>query len=249
MFLPKVLTQGLTPDRLEPFLKQQFRWACGGWEILLRAGVLKERRLTLSQKIQYMLVPSHYALSIATAIFVVMSPVYLLADRSPIAAPFWDWALHYIPFYALTIAVPFLQAGKIRFSAIIVSLSAAPAHIRALFMTALRQKAGWSVTNGKHGGFGLRSIWPHLAAGLLCIGSLLVGWSLPGQNRTSTLLASFFVASQLTVILSLILGSERSDRLAARAEELEPDTAETLVLLDDYLSTRTWSDQRVPVRR
>lgn len=249
VFLPKVLTQGLTPDRLEPFLKQQFRWACGGWEILLRAGVLKERRLTLSQKIQYMLVPSHYALSIATAIFVVMSPVYLLADRSPIAAPFWDWALHYIPFYALTIAVPFLQAGKIRFSAIIVSLSAAPAHIRALFMTALRQKAGWSVTNGKHGGFGLRSIWPHLAAGLLCIGSLLVGWSLPGQNRTSTLLASFFVASQLTVILSLILGSERSDRIAARAEELEPDTAETLVLLDDYLSTRTWSDQRVPVRR
>ncbi len=249
VFLPKVLTQGLTPERLGSFLKQQFRWASGGWEILLRAGVLKERRLTLSQKIQYLLVPSHYALSIATAIFMVMSPIYLLADRSPIAAPFWDWAVHYVPFYALTIAVPFLQAGKIRFSAIIVSLGAAPAHIRALFMTALRQKVGWSVTNGRHGGFRLRNVWPHLAVGLLCVVSLIVGWSLPRQNWTSTLLASFFVCCQLVVVASLIVGSERADRAADRAEELEPTDEETFALLDDYLSTRTWSDHRVPVRR
>ncbi|MEZ5340164.1 MAG: glycosyltransferase family 2 protein [Acidimicrobiales bacterium] len=121
VFVPKVLTKGLTPDRISAFLKQQFRWASGGWEIAFRAGVLKEPRLTLSQKVQYMLVPSHYALSISTAIFAFMSPIYLIADKSPINAPFWDWAVHYIPFYLLTIAVPFLQAGRIRMSAIIVS--------------------------------------------------------------------------------------------------------------------------------
>ena len=249
VFLPKVLTEGLTPDRLGPFLKQQFRWACGGWEILLRAGVLRERRLTLSQKIQYMLVPSHYALSISVAIFSVMSPIYLLADKSPISAPFWEWAIHYVPFYALTIAVPFLQAGKIRLSAILVSLAAAPAHLRALMMTALRQRAGWSVTNGRHGGFRLRSVLPHLCIGVLCAVSLVFGWSLPGQNRTSTLLASFFVGSQLIIIISLLIGAERSDRLAARAEELEPSSDEMLVLLDDYLQQRTWSMDRDAVRR
>lgn len=247
VFLPKVLTQGLTPDRLGPFLKQQFRWACGGWEILLGARILRERRLTLSQKLQYSLVPSHYALSISTAIFSVMSPIYLLADRSPIAAPFWEWALHYIPFYALTIAVPFLQAGKIRWSAIIVSLAAAPAHIRALLMTAMRQRAGWSVTNGKHGGFTLRSVLPHLFVGLLGIVSLVVGWMLPGQNLTSTLLASFFVAVQLVVIGSLLLGAERSDRLATKADDLDPDEAETIALLDDYLAERPWRADRVSV--
>ncbi|CAN5592539.1 hypothetical protein BH10ACT1_BH10ACT1_15330 [soil metagenome] len=249
VFLPKVLTQGLTPDTIGAFLKQQFRWASGGWEILLRAGVLRERRLTLSQKIQYLLVPSHYALSLATCIFALMSPIYLLADRSPISAPFWDWAVHYIPFYALTIAVPFLQAGKIRVSAIIVSLAAAPAHLRAFFMTALRQRAGWSVTNGRHGGFRLRVVLPHLAIGVLCIASLLFGWGLPGRNQTSTLLASFFVSIQLVVVVALLVGSERSDRLARRAQELEPTEDEALVLLEDYLAQRTWSSPRVSVRR
>ena len=244
VFLPKVLTQGLTPDRIAPFLKQQFRWACGGWEILMRAGVLRERRLTLSQKVQYMLVPSHYALSIATAIFVVMSPIYLLADRSPISAGFWDWAVHYIPFYALTIAVPFLQAGKIRVSAILVSLAAAPAHIRALLMTALRQRAGWSVTNGRHGGFSLRIMIPHLAIGILSLVALLFAVRLPGDNPTSTALASFFVICQLVVIVSLLIGSERSDRTAARAEELEPSSEEALVLLDDYLAQQRRSADR-----
>ncbi len=248
VFLPKVLTEGLTPDQLGPFLKQQFRWASGGWEILMRAGVLRERRLTLSQKIQYLLVPSHYALSISVAIFSVMAPVYLLADRSPISASFWDWAIHYIPFYALTIAVPFLQAGKIRLSAILVSLAAVPAHLRALLMTALRQRASWSATNGRHGGFTLRSVLPHLLILVLCVVALIVGWTLPIQNHTSTLLASFFVVMQIAVISSLLIGAERSDRLAARNQQLEPTNEEALALLDDYLAQRSWSPDLVQTR-
>ncbi len=236
VFVPKVLTRGLTPDRLGPFLKQQFRWSCGGWEILLRSGLLREHRLTLSQKVQYMLVPSHYALSIATAIFALMSPIYLLADRSPITAPFWDWFLHYVPFYALTIAVPFLQAGKIRWSAIVVSIAAAPAHIRALILTASGQHASWSVTNGRHGGFSLRAIIPHLFVGLLCIAALVTGVMLPSHNPTSAAIALFFVATQLVIITAMIIGAERSDRLASRNEAEEPTAEETVLLLEDYLA-------------
>lgn len=243
IFLPKVLTQGLTPDRLGPFLKQQFRWASGGWEVLLKSGLMKEHRLTLSQKVQYMLVPSHYMLSIATAIFAVMSPIYLLADRSPIDAPFWDWFVHYVPFYALTIAVPFLQAGKVRWSAIIVSLAAAPAHIRGLVMTATGQQASWSVTNSQRGGFTLRSVIPHLFVGLLCIAALIVGLTLPSKNPTSTAIAVFFVSSQLLVIIALLVGAERSDRLATINEEAEPSEEETEALLDSYIATYRTEDR------
>lgn len=236
VFLPKVLTQGLTPDRLGPFMKQQFRWASGGWEVLLKSGLMKESRLTLSQKVQYMLVPSHYMLSIATAIFAVMSPIYLLADRSPINAPFWDWFVHYVPFYALTIAVPFLQAGKVRWSAIIVSLAAAPAHIRGLLMTATGQQATWSVTNSQRGGLTLRSIIPHLFIGLLCIWALITGLMLPSKNPTSTAIAVFFVSLQLIIIIAMIIGAERSDRLATANEDAEPDEEETKALLDSYIA-------------
>ncbi len=75
VFLPKVLTQGLTPDTITAFLKQQFRWACGGWEIMLQSRLLRAHRLTPSQKLQYMMVGSHYAQSFSVAIFALLSPI------------------------------------------------------------------------------------------------------------------------------------------------------------------------------
>lgn len=246
VFVPKVLSQGLTPDRLDPFLKQQFRWASGGWEVLFRSGLLKEHRLTLSQKIQYLLVPSHYALSIATAIFSVMAPIYLLADKSPVSAPFLDWLSHYAPFYALTIAVPFLQAGKIRPSAIIVSIAAAPAHLRAMLMTLLRQEAAWNVTNSRQGGFSWRSVIPHLSIGLLCAVSWVVGLQLSSQNPTSTAIAMFFVLTQLALVAALIIGARQAERIADANAAMGPDDDDALMLLDDYLThQRNWEPQYV----
>ncbi len=239
VFVPKVLTQGLTPDRLGAFLKQQFRWASGGWEVLLRGKVIGSHRLTLSQKLHYMLVPSHYALSLSMTIFAFMSPIYLLTDRSPINAPFWDWAVHYIPFYTLTLAVPFLQAGRIRLSAIVVSMAAVPVHLKALMTTALRQHVSWSATNGRHGQFSLRAVLPHLFVGILCMISLLVGWSLRSHNPTSTAQASFFVVAELAMITAVVIQAEQSDRAASRNEALEATDDEALELARDYATART----------
>ena len=240
VFVPKVLTQGLTPDRLGPFLKQQFRWASGGWEVLLRGRVLSEHRLTLSQKFAYMQVPSHYALAFATAIFSVMSPIYLLADRSPISAPLWDWAIHYIPFYMLTIAIPFIQAGKVKGSAIIVSIAAAPSQLRAFLMTLTRRQATWSVTNSKQGKFSLRVITPHLFMAALCIVSLVFGWRVKGQNKNSTIIASVFVIVQLFIAVSMVVGARRAEKLANANEAAEPSTEQALEFLRDYVTVRNW---------
>ncbi len=235
VFVPKVLTQGLTPETITSFLKQQFRWASGGWEILFWARILRDPRLTLSQKAQYMMVPSHYALSFSVAVFAMMSPIYLITDRSPISTSFWDWVIHYLPFYLLTIAVPFVQAGKFRMSAIIVSLAAAPAHIKAFFATALRQRASWNVTNGGGGGFSIRDLKPHMAIVLLDVFSIAAWYRLGGQNPTSSAIAITFVCTQLGMMVWLLAGSERADRLAREAAKDEPSSEEALKLLDEYL--------------
>ncbi len=243
VFLPKVLTQGLTPDRLGPFLKQQFRWASGGWEVLLVGRVLKAHQLTLSQKLQYLLVPSHYGLSFATCVFSVMAPIYLLADKSPIAAEFWDWAIHYLPFYLLTVAIPFIQAGTVKLSAIVVSIAAAPAQMRAFLMTATKRKATWSVTNSKQGGFSLRMIIPHLFIAALCLISLVFGWVVRGPNTTSTIIASFFVIVQFLGVVTMVVGARRAERLADANEAAEPDLETAMALLEEYIATREWSPQ------
>jgi cellulose synthase (UDP-forming) len=238
VFLPKVLTQGLTPDRLGPFLKQQFRWASGGWEVLLVGKVLKAHQLTLSQKLQYLLVPSHYCLAFATCVFSVMAPIYLLADQSPIAAEFSDWAIHYLPFYMLTIAIPFIQAGRVKVSAIVVSIAAAPAQMRGLLMTAAKRKATWSVTNSKQGGFSFKMILPHLFVAALCLVALVVGWTVRGQNKTSTIIASFFCVVELATVVAMVVGARRAEKLADANEAAEPDLERGMELLREYVDIR-----------
>lgn len=241
VFVPKVLTRGLTPDTVTAFLKQQFRWACGGWEILLWAKMLRDHRLTLSQKFQYALVPSHFMLSFSVAIFTFLSPIYLLADRSPIKAEFWDWFIHFVPFYVLVLAVTAVQAGKFQLSAVVVSLAAAPAHIRAFFSTLFRRKTAWSVTNSGAGGFNLTLLAPHLFIGLLSILSLIVTFQMRDQPVAARAIAVAWVVIQLGMLVYLIVQSERAGRMAAVAEEEQPDASEALQLLDDYLDSRNFN--------
>ncbi len=238
VFLPKVLTQGLTPDTITAFLKQQFRWACGGWEMIVMGKVLRDHRLTPSQKFQYMQVPSHYAQSFSVVIFAILSPAYLLLDRSPIRANFADWAIHFVPFYFLSIMVPFIQAGKFRPSSVVVSLAAAPAHLRAFVTTARKQKTAWSVTNSRQGGFKLRLLTPHLFIGVLDVLSLVVALELTDQDPTAKALACCWVLLQLLLIGYLLAGSERADRIAARDAEVEPSGDGALELLESYLALR-----------
>ena len=238
VFLPKVLSQGLTPDTISAFLKQQFRWASGGWEILLWAHVIRDHRLTLSQKMQYMLVCTHYMLSFATAIFAFLSPIYLLTDRSPVQSPFWNWAVHFVPFYMLTLAVPFIQAGKFRWSAVAVSLTAAPAHIKGFYSTLFRQKSAWSVTNSRQGGFSLRLLLPHLLVGLLNVLAIVVGVLLRGQDITAFIIAMFFTLLTLYTLVFVLVKSEKADRLARAAADAEPDANTSLSMLDEYIGLR-----------
>ncbi|MEZ5340165.1 MAG: hypothetical protein R2706_01590 [Acidimicrobiales bacterium] len=83
----------------------------------------------------------------------------------------------------------------------------------------------------------LRSVLAHVFVGVLCIVGLLFGLLLPGRNPASTMIAMFFVISQLAIVLSFLIGAERSDRTASSSERLEPTTDEAMVLLDDYLSS------------
>ena len=54
-FVAETLARGLAPDNLLSYFKQQFRWAYGGFEVLLRGGLFRRKGLTLDQRFQYLL--------------------------------------------------------------------------------------------------------------------------------------------------------------------------------------------------
>jgi cellulose synthase (UDP-forming) len=177
IYVPVVLAHGLAPQDVGAYLKQQLRWASGGFEVLLRGRLFRRGTgLTLDQRLQYLFVGTHYLLSVAMLTFMFLPATYLLFGLSPIRADGVTWATHYLPFYGMTLLVTWLQSGGFRASAIVASIGAAPVHLRALLATLRNKAAKWSATN--EFGSGTRSlsvVLPHLALLVLNVTGIVVG--------------------------------------------------------------------------
>ncbi|GIF22875.1 cellulose synthase (UDP-forming) [Actinoplanes tereljensis] len=177
-FVPEVLARGLAPDSLLPYFKQQFRWAYGAFEVMLRGGLLRRSVLTIDQRFQYLLAGINYLLSLAALILMCLPAVYLLFGLSPIRADMSTWLVHYAPFYVLIMIVTIVQLGGFKLSAIVTSIGAAPIHVRALVMAIFKRHVKWTVTNsGATGLPGVQLVLPHVALFLLNALAIAVGIS------------------------------------------------------------------------
>jgi cellulose synthase (UDP-forming) len=177
IYIPEVLARGLAPQDVPTYLKQQLRWASGGFEVLLRGGLFRRSsRLTLDQRLQYLFTGTHYLLSVAMLTFMLLPATYLFFGLSPIRADGWTWAAHYLPFYLMVLLVTWLQSGGFKASAIVASIGAAPVHARALLATLRNKPAVWRATNRR--GTSTRSLWvvmPHVVLLVLNATAIAVG--------------------------------------------------------------------------
>jgi cellulose synthase (UDP-forming) len=223
IYVPQVLACGLAPQDVPSYLKQQLRWASGGFEVLLRGRLFKRKSgLTLDQRLQYLFTGTHYLLSIAMLSFMLLPAIYLLFGLSPIRADGWTWALHYVPFYFMIMLVTWLQSGGFKLSAIVASIGATPVHLRALWATLRGRPAKWRATNS-HGGES-RSLWvviPHVALLVLNITAIVVGVMVMADPPPTWLCVAW---AGMHVI---ILGRMVVAALTSRAPD--PDTAHLTV--------------------
>ena len=177
IYVPQVLARGLAPQDVPSYLKQQLRWASGGFEVLLRGRLFRRGTgLTVDQRLQYLFTGTHYLTSVAMLTFMLFPALYLLFALSPIRADGIAWATHYVPFQAAVLLVTWLQSGGFKLSAIVASIGAAPVHLRALGGVLLGRPAKWRVTNA--GGGGTRSLWavmPLVALLILNVTAIVVG--------------------------------------------------------------------------
>jgi cellulose synthase (UDP-forming) len=175
-FIPEVLARGLAPDSLLAYFKQQFRWAYGAFEVLLRGGLFRRKGLTVDQRFQYTLAGVNYLLSVAALILMCLPAVYLLFGLSPIRSDISTWLVHYAPFYLLIMLVTVMQLGGLKPAAIVTSIGAAPVHVKALVMAIFKRKVRWTVTNaGPTGLPGVELVLPHVALLLLNAVAVAVG--------------------------------------------------------------------------
>lgn len=217
VYVPQVLAKGLAPDDLGSFLKQQLRWASGGFEVLFRGRLLRRHTgLTLDQRLQYLLTGMHYLLSAAMLVFMCLPATFLLFGFSPISSDGWTWALHYVPFYATTLLVTWLQSGGLRPAAIVMSIAAAPVHVRALVATMFGRKAKWSVTNGAGGtAASLWAVMPHIWLIVLNVSAIAVGVAVMTQPAPTWLSVGWSALHVLLLarVVAAALGRDRRTSL------------------------------------
>jgi cellulose synthase (UDP-forming) len=226
IYVPNVLARGLAPEDIGSYLKQQARWAGGGFEVLLHGRLWRRRSgLTVDQRLQYVFTGTHYLLSVAMLTFMLLPATYLLFALSPIKADGWTWASRYLPFYGMVMLVTWLQSGGFRVAAIVSSIGAAPVHARALCATLLGKRVTWSAT---HAGSGGRSLWvvmPHLALLVLNVTAIAVGLVVMADPAPTWLCVGW--ASMHVLILGrMIIEALRGQRL--RDEAPAPSTVDVV---------------------
>jgi cellulose synthase (UDP-forming) len=225
VFVPETLARGLAPESLLSYFKQQFRWAYGAFEVLLRGGLFRRKGLTMDQRFQYLLAGVNYLLSVSAVILMCLPAVYLLFGLSPIRSDTATWLIHYVPFYTLLVLVTVLQLGGFKPSAVVTSIGAAPTHVRALVMAALKRKARWTVTNAGPSGLpGVELVLPHVALFLLNVVAIIVGinalrlrgTAVPGVVLSTVWAAIYVVVLGRVIAEAVIAPQQIKERLERR---------------------------------
>lgn len=149
VFIPNTLAVGDAPDTIEAYSKQQLRWATGGFEIMFTHNPLSpRRRLTLDQRLMYLVTATHYLTGIVPGLLLLVPALEIFFDLRPVnlsVSPL-TWALFYSGFYVLQIVLAFFTLGSFRWEVLLLSSASFPIYAKALRNAFIGVDTKWSVT-------------------------------------------------------------------------------------------------------
>ncbi len=237
VYVPKVLARGLAPDTLRGYFKQQFRWAHGGFEMLLRGRLLRGAGLNADQRLQYLFTGTNYLLAFATVIFQIVPAAFLLGGFTPVHAGLGSWLAFYLPVYTLMFIITLLQAGGFRPAAIVMSFGAAPVHIQAFLSTLLRRRSAWNVTNVRGAVQSIELVLPQFALLTLNVVAIVVGLrALTPADQVGTYLAVTWAALHV-LVLGRVVAEAFVDARRQRRETAAPPSTSAAARREAALTT------------
>jgi cellulose synthase (UDP-forming) len=97
VYVPEVVARGLVPEDLDSFLRQQLKWARGVYDVLLREYPRAFRRLTMHQRIAYLMIGTYYLIGITTPVYLLIPLLYLVTGIQPASMFFAEYLVHALP--------------------------------------------------------------------------------------------------------------------------------------------------------
>ncbi|MBI2590262.1 MAG: glycosyltransferase [Candidatus Blackburnbacteria bacterium] len=189
VYVPEVLAEGLAPEDLLSYFKQQLRWARGSLEVLFRFNPIF-KNLSLSQKFQYLGSALYYLNGLIIAIDALAPLIFFFTGVSPVTSATTLFALFFIPFMLLNLFTLYLASGnRVTFRALAFSQASFALQLQALASIITNQKMGFSVTPKKalEGNF-LSIVYPHLA--YIGIAMLGFGFALHREGLTPSVVTN-----------------------------------------------------------
>ena len=207
VYVPEVLSEGLAPEDFGSYYRQQYRWARGSLELILRRNLLFWRGLSWAQKLQYFASASYYLVGPVVLMNALLPLVFFWSGEVPFRISTMALAAAFLPYIFLLIYV--LQKSSnyaYTFRAVAFSMGSWPIQVKAILATLLGLKSSFSVTakRGQAGNY-LYLVLPHLLYILLValgLGVAVVREGLSSSVINNTAWALFNVALFVPFILA-----------------------------------------------
>lgn len=206
VFYNKILADGRAPEKITSYLRQQNRWAQGGFSLFFTKNPLFVPNLTADQKLQYLFSNIHYFSGFAICVYLTLPLIYLLfgIHSMSLEKPV-QWMVHFIPYFITVYFLPLFLLGTLKLSTISTSIASFSSYIEAFWATVMRQKHKWVSTEGTVARKPLimKYIWPHVFYVFLCFMAILVGWY-NVQDIHTTAITTFWVFLNAYFLFSFI---------------------------------------------
>lgn len=148
VYVPRILAEGMAPENLGEYWKQQFRWARGSLEVLLKFNPLVLKGLSWQQRVQYLASVTFYLSGLVVMIDASLPFFYFYLGWIPISAATLAIALVFVPYIFLTLyLLQLLSSYAFSFRAIAFSIASWPIYTAALIATVLRVGKGFRITS------------------------------------------------------------------------------------------------------
>jgi cellulose synthase (UDP-forming) len=147
-YVPVLLSKGLCPSEVKPFISQQYRWATGSMSLMKDRSFYREANVGIRRLLPY-LSGFLYYITTGLAVFVSMLP-------GPIMMWFYPAQVapeNYLPFVGgplvWFVILPLVSTGRWRVEVLRVQMLYSFAHFKALLDTLHNRTAGWVPTGAK----------------------------------------------------------------------------------------------------
>lgn len=218
VFIPDVLAVGEAPETIEAYSKQQLRWATGGFEILLTRNPLRrDVRLSLEQRVQYLVTATFYLTGIAPLILLMLPPIEIFFDLQPmtIETSAMTWFLYYAGFYALQILFAWYTLGSFRWQTLTLAAVSFPIYVKALGNALRGKDVGWQATGTAKGRSPFNFIVPQVLIFVFLSLTSVVGIIRDLDNGALSLATAWNVTNTIILATFLVAAAREGRQLAA----------------------------------